>query len=63
MVVATEKFADLARQSAVQSGLDGARIVVVPHPIGGAAADELNRRGDATTEDVVNQLLGRVTGR
>jgi hypothetical protein len=59
VVVATEKFADLARQSAAQSGIDGARIVVVAHPIGGVAKDALEQRGDGATEDVINRLLGR----
>ena len=59
MVLATEKFEDLARQSAVQSGLPEARIVVVPHPIGGVSEDRLGRLGDDATEEVVGQLLGR----
>ena len=59
VVVATDKFSHLARQSALQSGLADARIVTVEHPIGGVAADELGRRGDAATEDVMNRLLGR----
>jgi hypothetical protein len=59
VVIATEKFADLARQSAEQSGLPDARIVVVAHPIGGASRQDLERRGDAATEDVISRLLGR----
>ena len=59
MVIATEKFSDLARQSAVQSGLPDARIAIVAHPIGGVSKDELGRRADAASEDVMNRLLGR----
>ena len=62
MVIATEKFSELARQSAEQSGLSDPRIVVVAHPIGGISKDELRRRADAATEDVMNRLLGRETG-
>ena len=58
MVVATDKFADLARKSAEQSGLAEARIAVVPHPIGGVARAELRRRGEAVTADVMSRLLG-----
>ena len=59
MVIATEKFSQLARQSAVQSGLPDARIAIVAHPIGGVPKAELERRGDAASEDVMNRLLGR----
>jgi hypothetical protein len=59
VVLATEKFEDLARQSAVQSGLPDARIVVVAHPIGGVSKDQLGRLGDDATEEVMGQLLGR----
>ena len=59
MVIATESFLELARQSAAQAGLPDARIVVVAHPIGGVSEDELARRADAVTEDVVSRLLGR----
>jgi len=58
-VVATDKFADLARQSGEQAGLEGARIVAIAHPVGGVAKDELRRRADAVIEDVMNRLLGR----
>ncbi len=58
MVIATDRFADLARQAAEQSGLPLARIVQVAHPIGGAKKAELNRRGEAAVEDIINRLLG-----
>ena len=59
VVIATERFSELARQSAVQSGLPDARIAVVAHPIGGVAKEELGRRGDAASEAVMSLLLGR----
>ena len=59
MLITTEKFLDLARQSAVQSGLHEARIVAVEHPIGGVSKEVLARRGDAAIEDVMSRLLGR----
>ncbi len=59
MVIATQKFEQLARQSAAQLGLPDARIVVVAHPIGGVSKDDLGRRADAATEDVMSRLLGR----
>lgn len=58
-MVATDKFAGLARQLAVQSGLRRARIVSVPHPVGGVEREELDRRADAVLEDVMERLLGR----
>ncbi len=59
MVVATEKFADLARLAADQSGLPEARIVTVAHPIGGVKRDVLAVRADAAVEEVMSRLLGR----
>ena len=59
VVIATERFAALARQSGVDSGLDGARIAAVAHPVGGIAQDEVVARADAVCEDVLNRLLGR----
>ena len=59
VVLATDLFADLAAESAAQSGLRGARIVAVPHPIGGVAFESLDRRADAAVEEVMGRLLGR----
>ena len=58
-MVATDKFAGLALQLAGQSGLRRARIVSVPHPVGGVGHDELRRRADTVVEDVMERLLGR----
>jgi hypothetical protein len=59
VVIATEMFSELARQSALQSGLPDARIAIVAHPIGGVSKAGLERRADAATEDVMSLLLGR----
>jgi hypothetical protein len=59
VVVATDRFADLARQCGRDVGLPAARIVPVAHPIGGTAKDELSRRAEAAVENVMNRLLGR----
>ncbi len=59
VVVATERFFDLARQSGEQVGLDGARIVAIAHPVGGVADDALCARADAAIEDVMGCLLTR----
>jgi hypothetical protein len=58
-VVATDKFANLALQSAQQSGLRDARIVAVPHPVGGVGREELHRRADEALEEIMARLLGR----
>ena len=59
MVVATEKFAELARRAADQSGLPDARIVTVAHPIGGVKPELLVGRADAAVEEVMSCLLRR----
>ena len=59
MVITTEKFADLARQSAERSGIADARLVSVAHPVGGVTDNELTRRAHAAVEEVMSRLLGR----
>ena len=59
MVVATEKFADLARQSASRSGIPDARIVAVAHPVGGIPAAELLQRADASVDAVLACWVAR----
>jgi len=54
--LATEKFADLARQSAQQIGLDRARIATVQHPVGGVADSELVLRADAAVDRLIELL-------
>ena len=58
MVLATDQFADLARQSACDGGLDGARIASVAHPIGGVSSEELRDRADAAVDEIVSLFLG-----
>jgi hypothetical protein len=53
VVVATESFAALAREEARAQGLAGARIAVVPHPLGGVPRAELRRRGDAAVDQII----------
>ncbi len=57
MVIATEAFAELAREEALAQGLSGARIAVVPHPIGGTKTSVLRSRADAA----VDQMLALFT--
>ena len=57
MVLATEKFADLAKQSGQQVGLDHARIVTIAHPVGGVAEAELLRRAEASVDHLIRSLV------
>ncbi len=59
MVVASESFAALARAEALAQGLLGARIAVVPHPIGGTRAHELRRRADAAVDEIISLFTER----
>lgn len=59
MVVATDRFAGLAREEASAQGLADARIAVVPHPIGGVARAALLERADASVDEVVALFSGR----
>ena len=58
MVVATEAFADLAREEARSQGLPAARIAVVPHPIGGVPEAALLARADAAVDEILALLCG-----
>jgi hypothetical protein len=57
-VVATEEFANLAREAARSQGLPAARIATVAHPIGGASDESLREKADAAV-DAVLALLTR----
>jgi hypothetical protein len=46
----------LARSEARQAGLEGARIAVVEHPIGGTAKAELGRRGEGAADEILALL-------
>ncbi|MFB0977576.1 MAG: hypothetical protein QMC73_07915, partial [Myxococcota bacterium] len=56
VVLATEKFADLAAQAGKQCGLENARIATLEHPVGGVDKDELLRRADASVDHVIRLL-------
>ena len=57
-MIATDKFAGLARQSAEQERLPGARLVRVAHPIGGIPRSALSTIADGAVEDVLAAMLG-----
>jgi hypothetical protein len=57
-VVATDEFAELAREAARSQGLPGARIATVAHPIGGTSEEILRGRADAAVDAVLVLLTG-----
>lgn len=56
MTIASSEFASQARQNAADLGFPDARIVVVPHPIGGTGSEELARWADAAMDDLLEQI-------
>ena len=62
VVIATDRFAKLAIRTASGYGLESARIVVVPHPIGGAPDDALRELAARAIDGVVATFSG-VDGR
>jgi hypothetical protein len=60
VVLATESFAGLAREEAFLQGLVGARIAVVPHPLGGVRAAEIRRRADAAVDQIIGLFSERL---
>ena len=59
ILLATSRFADFARESALGYGLPQARIAVVDHPLGGVAEAQIVARADAVLEEVVRLLTRR----
>lgn len=57
VVFATTAFEQLARQIADLTAPTGARIVVVPHPLGGTDAEIVRGWGARACDDVLAALL------
>ena len=57
VVIATERFVDLARRAAQGQGLPEARVATVPHPIGGTSQEQLELWARRATDQLV-ELLG-----
>ncbi len=55
-MIASEAFAALAREEALAQGLPGARIAVVPHPIGGTKTSVLRSYADAAVDGILELL-------
>lgn len=56
VVFATTAFEDLARRTAETLRLPSARIVVVPHPLGGTDPAEVARWGAAAVDALLSAL-------
>ncbi len=56
VVFTTTAFEDLTRRLAQHSAPAGARIVVVPHPLGGTDQEQVRAWGVAATDDVLAAL-------
>ena len=56
MVVATSKFEMLTRTVAERLELPDARIVVVPHPLGGTDPDTIEAWARAAVDDLIDQF-------
>lgn len=57
VVIATERFAAMARRAAKGFGMAEARIVVVPHPIGGEPDDALRAMAERATPAAMDHFL------
>jgi hypothetical protein len=56
VAVASSEFAALADRVAHELRFPEARRIVVPHPIGGTPAEELDRRADAAIDALLRVL-------
>ncbi len=58
VLIATERFVDLARLAAQGQGLAEARVAIVPHPIGGTSQEQLELWARRATDQLVALLGG-----
>ena len=58
VVVATDAFAELAREAAEAAGLEGLRLCEVAHPVGGISESALAARAQAALEALMARLTG-----
>ena len=56
MVVTTTEFEPLARSTADSLLIPTARIITVPHPVGGSAPETLHAYADAALDPVMSEL-------
>ena len=56
VVFATESFAELTRQVVRHTAPPGARMVVVPHPLGGTAPEVVQGWGAAAADETLAAL-------
>ena len=54
VVIASEDFEEFALSSAQALGLPEARILTVPHPIGGVPDEILRERAEASAEEMMS---------
>lgn len=59
MVLTTTGFLNLTQQVAGALGVPGARMVVVPHPIGGIEEDQIIERARSIVEEVLSLWTGQ----
>ena len=56
VLLATSRFLDFARESAIGYGLPTARIAMIEHPLGGIGEREVEARSAAGVEEVLRLL-------
>jgi hypothetical protein len=54
--ICTDEFAPLGQAEAEALGMSTLPIVVIPHPLAGISADEVEHRGDAVLDEVIYVL-------
>lgn len=57
MVFTTTAFEELTRRTLRIAAPDGARFVVVPHPLGGTSAEVVQNWGEDAADDAIAELL------
>ncbi len=58
VLLATERFVELGEMVAGDLGMPDARIVAVPHPLGGTAVEVVESWADAVLDAVIGQIMG-----
>lgn len=58
VTICTDAFISLARAIASSKGMASLRMVVIPHPIAGIPADQVQAKADKAFDEIVQRLVG-----
>jgi hypothetical protein len=58
VTICSDAFISLAKAIAASKGMSSLRLVVIPHPIAGLPADQVQAKADKALDEIIKCLLG-----